>query len=528
MIFESGLGRRGLLAGAAATAAGAALLPSGASAAVVRPAPARGIGVAGRPPADMVSADPYLHVLRRCTYGPTPAAVAEIRALGVSSWLEKQLAPASIDDSAFDAVLGRYPQLKLDVTGVRAAVDAGTVEQYGWELMYQLGQTTLARAAWSRRQLLEVMVDFWSNQLNVTNPFDGGWDNRHVYDRDVIRKHAFGRFADLLKASATSPAMLAYLDNQSSTKDHPNENYARELMELHTVGVDAGYTEDDVQAAARLLTGLTVNWETGLYRYDASEHATGRVSILGFTHANATAAGGRAAAMAFLDHLALHPATARQIAYKLCVRFVADAPPTALVNRLAAVYLKNSSAIAPVLRALFTSAEFRNSVGAKVRRPMQDVIATVRALGIGPDPSGTKGIEGLYWMVAGTGDAPMGWHPPNGYPDVAPAWASAAGTLSRWNAHISLAAEWWPTELGHQANLRTYLVPKLPATHGGLVDALAVRLLGIKLRPGHTAAITEFLGKKPASALRSTDPAVHWRFPAVVSLVLDSPYFSFR
>jgi uncharacterized protein (DUF1800 family) len=322
--------------------------------------------------------------------------------------------------------------------------------------------------------------------------------------------------------------MLAYLDNQSSTKDHPNENYARELMELHTVGVDAGYTEADVQAAARLLTGLTIDWETGLYRYDPWEHATGRVSILGFTHANATAAGGEAAAMAFLDHLALHPSTARQIARRLCVRFVADVPPPGLVDRLASVYLQNSSAIVPVLRALFGSAEFRASAGAKTRRPMQDVIATVRALGIGPDPSGTAGVAGLYGMVADTGDAPMGWHPPNGYPDVAPAWASAAGTLSRWNAHIGLAAVWWPTELGHQADLRAHLVPRLPATHGGLVDALAVRLLGITLRPAHTAAITEFLGKRPTSPLRSTDPAVDWQFPYVVALVLDSPYFSFR
>jgi hypothetical protein len=476
----------------------------------------------------MVSADPFLHVLRRCTYGPTPAALTEIRGLGVTAWLERQFAPATIDDAACDAVLDRYPKLRLDVAGVRAGVTAGTIQQYGWDLMFGLGQTTLARAAWSRRQLLEVMVDFWSNQLNVTNPFDGGWDNRHVYDREVVRKHAFGRFADMLKASAVSPAMLAYLDNQSSTKKHPNENYARELMELHTVGVDAGYTEDDVQAAARLLTGLTTNWQTGLYRYDAARHATGAVSILGFTHANTTAAGGEAAAMAFLDHLALHPATARQIAHKLCVRFVADTPPPALVARLASVYLKNSSAIVPVLRALFGSAEFRGSAGAKTRRPMQDVIATVRALGIGPDASGTKGIEGLYWLVADTGDGPMGWHPPNGYPDVAPAWASAAGTLSRWNAHISLAAKWWPGTLGHQANLRTHLVPTLPATHGGLVDALAVRLLGITLRPAHTAAITEFLGKTPASALKATDAAVGWRFPYVVALVLDSPYFSFR
>jgi hypothetical protein len=518
-----------VLAGAAAIAAGAAgatVLPGTAAATLRVPArvPGGPAPVPGRPPAGLVSADPYLHVLRRCTYGPTPAALTEIRTLGIAGWFDRQLAPATIDDSACDRILARYPKLRLGIPAVRA----GAVEQFSWDLMMQLGQAAVARAAWSRRQLLEIMVDVWSNHLNITNPFDGGWDNRHVHDRDVIRRHALGRFADLLKASATSPAMLEYLDNRYSGKDHPNENYARELLELHTVGLAAGYTEDDVQAAARLLTGLTSSWETGLYEYDPEAHATGPEQILGFRHANATAAGGEAAAMAFLDHLALHPSTARQIAHKLCVRFVSDSPPPRLVARLATVYLRNSSAIVPVLRALFASAEFRGSAGAKIRRPMQDIVATVRTLGLGPDARGTRGIEGLYWMIADTGDAPMGWHPPNGYPDVAPAWASASGTLNRWNAHLSLAAGWWPGELTRPADLRRHLVPTLPATYGGLVDALAVRLLGIRMRPAHTAAVTGFFGKRPGSALRPDHEAVGWRFPYLVALVLDSPYFSFR
>jgi uncharacterized protein (DUF1800 family) len=481
-------------------------------------------GRTGTPGPDLVSRDPALHVLRRCTYGPTRATLAEIRAMGIDAWFARQLRPESLDDAACDRVLARYPRLRLGIPAVRA----GAVEEFSWDLMFELGQATLARAAWSRRQVLEIMVDFWSNHLNVTNPFEGGWDNRHVYDRDVIRRHALGRFADMLKASAVSPAMLAYLDNQSSTKEHPNENYARELMELHTVGRDAGYTEEDVRAAARLLTGLTTNWRTGLYRYDPGLHATGAVSVLGFRHANATAAGGEAAAMAFLDHLALHPATARHIAHKLCVRFVSDTPPPALIARLATVYVRNRSAIVPVLEALFSSPEFRGSAGQKVRRPMQDLVATVRALGLGPDTRGTKGLEDLYWMVEATGDAPMGWHPPNGYPDVAPAWASAAGTLARWNAHLSLTAHWWPATLTRPADLRKHLVPRLPGTYGGLVDALARELVGVTMRPHHTAAITGFLGEKPSARLHASDEALGWRFPYLVALVLDSPYFSYR
>ena len=487
-----------------------------------RPVPP-GRSVTGRPGPDLVSRDPAWHVLRRCTYGPTPDSLAEIRTIGVDAWFARQLAPASIDDSACDRIVARFPRLRMDSATLRA----GALEQYSWDVMYELGQATIARAAWSRRQVFEIMVDFWSNHLNVTNPFEGAWDTRHLYDRDVIRRHTFGRFADMLKAAARHPSMLGYLDNQSSTSEHPNENYARELMELHTVGVDAGYTEEEVRAAARLLTGLSIDWDTGLYRYDPEIHATGPVSVLGFTHPNGDP-DGEAVAMAFLDHLALHPATARHIAVKLCLRFVADEPPPALVARLATVYLRNRSAIVPVLAELFASPEFRGAAGAKVRRPMQDIVATVRALGLGPDVRGTQGLENLYWMVDGTGDAPMGWHPPNGYPDVAVAWASAAGTLARWNAHLSLAANWWPDSLTRPADLRKYLVPVLPRTYGALVDALALRLGGVTMRPAHTAGITRYLDRTPSSRLYADDDALGWRFPYLVALVLDSPYFSFR
>src|SRR4029450_13954529 len=124
--------------------------------------------------------------------------------------------------------------------------------------MWERGRGALAGQLWSRRQLLEVMVDFWSNHLNVTNPFDGGWDTRTAYDRDVIRTHALGRFADMLRASARSPAMLRYLDNAESHRRAVNENYGRELLELHTVGIEGGYTEKDVRHSAYIMTGRTV------------------------------------------------------------------------------------------------------------------------------------------------------------------------------------------------------------------------------------------------------------------------------
>ena len=225
--------------------------------------------------------------------------------------LDRQLNPSAIPDKVTDGVLARLPLASLGITEIRNQVAAGKLKQYSWDPMWQLGFAAVARAIWSERQLLEVMADFWSNHLNVTCPYGDVWDNRTDYDRNVIRKFALGRFADLLKASARHPAMLTYLDNRYSTKDAPNENYGRELLELHTVGL--AYTEADVRNAARLLTGLTVDHKTGLYRYDGASHAVGAVRVLAFQHANATASGGEAAALALLDYLALHPATARRI-----------------------------------------------------------------------------------------------------------------------------------------------------------------------------------------------------------------------
>jgi uncharacterized protein (DUF1800 family) len=359
----------------------------------------------------------------------------------------------------------------------------------------------------------------------VTCPQGDVWDSRIDYDT-MIRKYALGTFADLLKASARHPAMLTYLDNRFSGKDAPNENYGRELLELHTVGLT--HTEADVKNAARLLTGLTVDNTTGRYRYDGTRHAIGAVRVLAFQHANATAAGGETAALELLDYLAMHQATARRIVTKLCVRFVADTPPESLITTLIKVYLDNRTAIAPVLRALFTSAEFAASTGAKSRTPFEDLAATVRTLGYGPATSGTKFLESLYWMARDAGQAPLFWGPPNGYPDVAAAWASPSGLLVRWNFHLSIAAGWWPDTLVRPANLLTGMVGALPATYKALIDATAVRLTGIAPTAQQTAALAEFYGKTPASPLKSNDPAAGWMYPYLMGMILNSPSFALR
>ncbi|MEV6349845.1 DUF1800 domain-containing protein [Actinoplanes sp. NPDC051851] len=474
----------------------------------------------------LISDDPLLHLLRRATFGPSPASIAEIRRLGAAAWLERQLNPASIGDAAMDAQLARLPLATLTQAEVRARVKSGSLKPHSWEPMWQLGFAAVARAAWSERQLFEVMADFWGNHLNVTCPSGDVWDSRTDYDRTVIRKHALGRFADLLKASARHPAMLTYLDNRYSTRLAPNENYGRELLELHTVGL--AYAESDVKDAARLLTGLTVDQVTGVYRYDAANHVVGAVTVLGFSHPNTTTTGGEAAALALLDYLAMHPVTARRIVTKLCVRFVADQPPPGLITSLVKVYLDNRSAVVPVLRALFASPEFAASIGAKTRTPLEDLAATVRILGFGPPTGGTKAFESLYWMARNAGQAPLGWGPPNGYPDVAVAWASPSGMLVRWNFHLSIAAGWWPDNLAKPASTAAGFLKTVPSTYGQLIDATAIRLLGIALPARHTAALAAFYGKTPASQLKSNDPAVGWMYPYLMGMLLNSPTFGLR
>ncbi|MDI6097912.1 DUF1800 domain-containing protein [Actinoplanes sp. NEAU-A12] len=505
--------RRSVVGGIAAAGAAAALT-TGTPAAAADPAAAT-----------LLPTDPLLHLLRRATFGPSPSSIAEIRRLGAKAWLDRQLNPASIPDPVADGVIARLPLSRLSIAEIRGRVSAGTLKRYSWDPMWQLGFGAVARAIWSERQLLEVMTDFWSNHLNVTCPQGDVWDSRIDYDT-MIRQHALGRFSDLLKASARHPAMLTYLDNRFSTKAAPNENYGRELLELHTVGL--AYTEADVKNAARLLTGLTVDNGTGKYRYDAALHAVGAVRVLAFQHANATAAGGEAAVMALLDYLAMHQVTARRIVTKLCVRFVADNPPASLITALVKVYLDNSSAIAPVLRALFTSPEFAASIGAKTRTPLEDLAATVRTLGYGPATSGTKFLESLYWMARDAGQAPLGWGPPNGYPDVAEAWGSPSGLLVRWNFHLSIAAGWWPETLVRPANLLTGMVGALPATYGALIQATAVRLLGIAPSARQTAVLAEFYGKTPASPLKANDPVAGWMYPYLMGMLLNSPSFAVK
>ncbi len=470
--------------------------------------------------------DPVLHLLRRATFGPTPALVAEVRATGTTAWLDAQLAPLTkVPDTTMDGVLKRWPRLGWRIWEVRERVAANG----SWDVMYDLLESHLARALWSRRQLLETVVDFWTNHLVIPVPSSEVWDNAHLFQRDVVRRNALGTYTAMLGAAARHPAMLKVLDNADSRKKAPNENYGRELLELHTVGAGA-YTEADVRMSALALTGLSVDSESGLYSYKPQRRYLGALKVMGWSHANTSPEGGDAVATSYLTYLATHPATAKRIATKLCIRYVSDTPPATLVTKLAQVYTANNTAIAPVLRALFLSPEFAASIGKKVRTPYEDALASCRILGLGPEPvpaDPTKAdLRGLLWLTGTFGQAPMGWPAPNGYPDVAGALGGASSTLNRWNFHLGLAGSWTLKAMPRPA-LSTLVPATRPATYGAFVEALAARLL-VTVSAAQRDAICRFLEHAPTDTLKADAAALSWRLPYVVALLLDSPTFATR
>src|SRR5215216_1104260 len=333
-------------------------------------------------------------------------------------------------------------------------------------IIADLHASRILRAVYSERQLQEVMVDFWTNHFNIfANKGADRW-LLPAYDRDTIRPFAISKFSTLLEATAKSPAMLFYLDNFQSVSPNTgranplrpqqqrrgiNENYARELMELHTLGVEGGYTQKDVQEVARCFTGWTIfqprggaaaanammgeagRRNAGTFFFNARVHDDGEKTVLGH---KIPAGGGIKDGLMVLDILAHHPSTAKFIATKLVRHFVSDNPPPALVERVAATYTKTGGDVRETLKTIFFSNEFNSSEAyrAKIKRPFELVISAIRTLG-----ADTNGGPGTHQWIARMGEPLYGFQTPNGYSDAAESWVNTGGLLERMNFGLALA-----------------------------------------------------------------------------------------
>lgn len=417
--------------------------------------------------------------ISRFSYGHNLALASAVsKAGGGRAWFEKQLAPSAVSDPDVAQLKGWFPNVWYSPLQLWNRNDSG-VAPY-WEVMADLGRWTMMQRIFSTRQLNEVMTEFWSNLFNIPLADDSAWPYRVAYD-GMIRKNALLKYDDMLVKVITHPCMGLYLDNAISTKDAPNENLGRELLELHSVGVDAGYTEDEVKASARMLTGYRVDLYYPEFKayYDPSVHDTHRVTVLGFTHRNGKA-DGRAATEAYIRYLAHHPATAKRIARRLCVRFVHDNPSADLVRTVARAWTRSGTDIKATLRALVAHPEFASSAGQKVRTPLEDTLAAIRALGIKPTkPTQDNSFaNALYWVVSDQGMAPYDWPQPNGYPETNLPWSSAGRALDSFDVHRSLGARWWPTDQARFPSYKSWL-PALPATFDKVVSHVSKQVLGV-------------------------------------------------
>src|SRR5687767_692828 len=454
------------------------------------------------------------HVLNRLAFGARPGDVDRVRSLGVDRWIALQLQPSRIRDTVPERIaralptlalssrelLERYPppqvvraQMRRSDMSREDSLELRRSAQESRRVLAEMQIGKVARAVASERQLEEVMVDFWENHFTV---FAGKGPERYfiaAYDREAIRPHALGRFRDLLGAVAKSPAMLFYLDNwQSSVEEgrprldcelraasceprrrnargrsvrssqvavartRPrglNENYARELLELHTLGVDGGYSQQDIINVARAFTGWTLEQprRSGGFIFRPAMHDAGEKVVLG---QRLGAGRGMEDGEQVLDIVAGHPSTARFIATKLSRRFVSDEPPATLVERAAETYRRTNGDIREVVRTIVTSQEFFASAAyrAKVKSPFELVVSALRAMNAAPDMTARSAQ-----VVARLGQPLFLHQAPNGWPERGDAWINTGSILNRINFGLAMAGgaipvarpERWPryTEL---------------------------------------------------------------------------------
>lgn len=458
--------------------------------------------------------------MSRFSYGVTPA-LARDAADGANAWWDRQTRPDTIPDAYARSLIRWFPQM----VGPPGTLYQRHVSNHykGWEVCSDIQRWTMMRRTFSNRQLHEVMADFWSNLMHISAPDDTSWPWRLRYDA-VIRKHALGRFDQLLQAAITHPAMACYLDNASSTRDTLNENLGREVLELHTVGLDAGYTETDVKRSAQMLTGYRVDVRrTYDAWYSETDHHVGQLSIMGFSDANGSP-DGRASAARYLSYLAHHPATARRIARRLCQQFVSDEPSATLVSTVASAYLRADTAIVPTLRALIGTTEFQNSAGAKVRTPVDDAVATYRALGVRVQkPIGPESFaNAVIYQTTSMGQRVFDWPAPDGFPLLNESWVGVSRMLNSFQTHHLQAGGYYPTLEATHRSPESWL-PRLPARFDDVVDHVCRQLLARRASADLQRAASIRLQMSPGQrVLTAADLPAH-KITRLLGTLLDSP-----
>lgn len=536
----------------------------------------------GEPPPSMA-----VLALNRMGFGPRPGDIAAFNALGpnddarLSAYVTQQLAPgADSDDSEYwnrRNGLAGHPNPGF--------ATLGTTLQQLWQTYRTGGGTpgnrpvqevrldTLLRMVHSRWQLREVMVDFWMNHFNVYG-FESYTQETFVHwNRDVIRANAFGNFRVLLEAVARSTTMLYFLDNYTNTRSGPNENWARELFELHTLGAEnylgvgnpttvpagdpwpagspwpgqpapAGYVDNDVYEAARCFTGWGVDTTTGLFAYTDANHDRFSKSVLHFGVLNIPAdQGPEVDGETVLDLLAHHPGTARHIARKLCRRFVADDPPPALIDAAAQTFLDNvgsPSQIRSVLATILTSPEFKESWGGKVKRPLEWTVSALRATSAAwlfgftsQDPLTTEpDTSSLISRQTRTGQNLFARVPPDGFPDRREAWAGTNTRVQCWRLAGWLLDQRDESRPGspYRSDLVGITLASLPAgqrSANQIVDFWIGRVLGRTIDLVDRGEVVDMLaaGASPNTQLDLTVASVASRLRSTVALILMIPDF---
>ena len=470
------------------------------------------------------SASPEYTVLKRTSFGAHRDEMTAIKNLGINDYLEQQLnPPPGIDDALEDEIQARFP-LSLQTPPELLVGFPDNIFNVAIEMI----SATQYRHMFSKRQLFEVMVEFWSDHFNIHLINGLGPTLKPFDDQQVIRKYALGNFRDLLHASAKSGAMQFYLDNFLNQAIAPNENYARELMELHTLGVDGGYTETDVKEVARCFTGWSLLFpgdpNYGDFVFQPAIHDDDGKLVLGNPIAPG---GGQTDGEQVLDILAAHPSTANFIATKLCRRFISDTPPQAAINAVAAAFTSSNGEIADTLRALFATPAFLTEADFKFTRPSEYLAGLVRALGPDTDYP-PDGDQLLFFAQSILGQLPFYWPTPDGYPDDESYWASTGGFLNRWRlSFLSFA--------GIIPGVDVIEVDYLPMLNGAetlaeVVDAITDAVLMRPLSASDRGIIIDWLkdeyGVTEDEVLPATVPE---QVSALVAAVLiSSIYFHLR